>query len=257
MRLRSLEQSAPFLAYDNYPSMVPLQHFLSWHLLQRRSDYLLILTPWSSMSSAWPQFWSGCSRFQSAPLFAPFACTIFGTQISLLSTNLSEPSGMACSHSLWSLSLMIVCFHMSSDNDVTILTTTSGTHHPIDITPFTQLRSITFVLGAGRGVNRNQWVMQILSHISSPHLEDVVFKIHFSHSRAANVSDALEWCNVDSILQRSTFSGLRNVHFRCNFPSSVFGSTSDGPQSSSACASIMEHLPQCHARGIFRVDRWS
>jgi hypothetical protein len=125
-------------------------------------------------------------------------------------------------------------------------------HHPIDIRHVTQLRSITFMLGA---VNQSRWVTEILSHISSARLEDVTFTVHCSNwcrrgVHLHNVSNALEWRNVDAVLQHSTFSGLRNVHFRCNFPLSDFGWGLE------SLASVVQHLPLCHARGIFHVDEW-
>ena len=141
-----------------------------------------------------------------------------------------------------------------------MLTTTSGhatlTHHPIDARHLTQLRSITFTLSE-YGVNR--WVTHVLSRISSSHLEAVAFELQHWPDREVSLKEifnALEWHAVDVILQRSTFSGLRNVDFRCKLPSPVFGSTSDKPQSSSAYPTVMQRLlPQCHARGIFHLDR--
>ena len=153
----------------------------------------------------------------------------------------------------------MVCFRMPSDYDVTMLTTTSGfaslTHHPIDARHLTQLRSITFTLSE-YGVNR--WVTQVLSRLSSSRLEAVVFELRQRPDIELSLNEifnALEWHVVDVILQRSTFSGLRKVHFRCKLPSAVFGSTSDTPRSSSAYSTVMQRLPQCHARGIFHLDR--
>jgi hypothetical protein len=133
------------------------------------------------------------------------------------------------------------------------------------MTPLIQLRSITFVLDSGR----NRWITQILSRISSTRLEDVAFKLLSTPGRGVSsnaVYNALEWRSVDAILQRSTFSSLRNVHFLSFFPLVIFDSDSDdsddsdsafdGPQSSSARTSVMQRLPQCLARGICGVDQW-
>jgi hypothetical protein len=93
--------------------------------------------------------------------------------------------------------------------------------------------------------------------MSSAHLEDVAFRLHFSRKRGGSsdeISTALEWHDVDAILQRAAFFRLRRVRFQSNIPFSV-GSTSGGPQSSSAWTSIIQHLSQCHARGILRVDQ--
>jgi hypothetical protein len=145
-----------------------------------------------------------------------------------------------------------------SGDDLAMLTTTSARYHSIDITPPTRLRSIEFMLIGDRSANRSRCVTQILSCISSAHLEHVVFKPcnRFDFVGEVN-SNAREWHNVDSILQRSTFSRLRDVYFRCTPPSSVVGWTSDGQFSSHAAyISIIQRLPQCHARGILRVDQW-
>jgi hypothetical protein len=112
----------------------------------------------------------------------------------------------------------------------------SGTHHSIDMTSLTQLRSIEFMILVGS--NQSQWVTQILSQISSAHLEDVEFKLVFFYSE--DFPNALEWNNVDAVLQCSTFSRLRNIYFR--------------QSSQAARTTVIGHLPQCHARGILRVD---
>jgi hypothetical protein len=127
-----------------------------------------------------------------------------------------------------------------------MLITTSATNYSNDITPLTHLRSIQFDLCGGDPVNPNQWVTQVLSHVSSVHLEDVSFQLHYS---CYDLSEALEWSEVDVILQRSTFSDLRTLSFvQC-----VFTLTSAGPQPF-AGTSIAQRLPQCAARGILRVD---
>jgi hypothetical protein len=136
-----------------------------------------------------------------------------------------------------------------------MLTITSVTHHFIDITPLTQLRSIEFKVFVGLNGNQNRWVTHILSQISSAYLEDVVFKLDFVLRTSGNVSNILEWNNVDAVLQRSTFSSLRNVRFLPNLSFASFDSTSDRPQLSSLHMSIMECLPQCHARGIVHIDQ--
>jgi hypothetical protein len=131
------------------------------------------------------------------------------------------------------------------------------------MTSLTRLRSIRFALGAEHGVNRSRWVTQILSHMSSARLENVVFKLRFSRSGGVNsdeildeISNALEWHDVDAVLQRTAFSRLRSVHFRSNIPFPV-GPTSDRPQSSGSSArmSIQQYLPQCHVRGILRFGQ--
>jgi hypothetical protein len=108
----------------------------------------------------------------------------------------------------------------------------SGAHHSIDVTPLTHLRSIRFMLGSA---NHNPWVTQILTQISSGHLEEVVFHLAGLAFRfGPGISGALEWREVDTILQRATFSRLKNVKFR--------GRPRSEP--------VMEYLPRCHARGI-------
>ena len=90
----------------------------------------------------------------------------------------------------------------------------------------------------------------------SARLEEVVFITHLSHharNDSGQISDALEWQNLDPILQRNTFSHLKQVHFSCTNPLAV-DSTSDDPRLSSARTSITQLLPQCHARGILHVD---
>jgi hypothetical protein len=122
---------------------------------------------------------------------------------------------------------------LSSDIDWTMLTSTSGTHLSIDITPLTQLRSIEFIVDVVD--DQNPWVTQTLSRISSTHIKDVTFKLVFFDGK--DIADTLEWSNVDAILQHSTFSRLRKVHFRW-LPS---------------LAGVMQRLPHCAARGILRV----
>jgi hypothetical protein len=85
--------------------------------------------------------------------------------------------------------------------------------------------------------NHNPWVTQILTQISSGHLEEVVFHLAGLAFRfGPGISGALEWREVDTILQRATFSRLKNVEFRGARP----------PFSAQA----LERLPRCHARGI-------
>jgi hypothetical protein len=139
---------------------------------------------------------------------------------------------------------------------LTNLTITSVTRHFIDIPSLTQLRSIEFDVLVGPDGNKNRWITQILSQISSADLEDVVFNVFFSSGTSGAVSTVLEWKSVDAVLQRSTFSGLRNVRFVSNLSFASFDSTSDQPQLSSSHTSITERLPQCHARGIVHVDHW-
>jgi hypothetical protein len=118
--------------------------------------------------------------------------------------------------------------------NLTVLTTISGTHHSIDITPLTHLRSIRFVLNSAY---RNRWVTQILSQISSVHLEEVVFALQtFVWGFGFGIAGALEWSEVDAVLQCSTFSQLRNVELQ------------SGRRAFSA--RVIKLLPRCHARGI-------
>jgi hypothetical protein len=131
---------------------------------------------------------------------------------------------------------------------LTMLTPTSVTRHPIDITPLTRLRSIQLVLQYS--TNRNRWVTQILSQISSVHLEHVVFQMYpFAGSIDIGLSNALEWSEVDAILQSSTFSRLKNVEVRSGTRLWNTGQVPDPQRPFSA--QIIERLPQCHARGIF------
>jgi hypothetical protein len=117
------------------------------------------------------------------------------------------------------------------------------------------------VVEAGYSANANRWVTQVLSRISSAQLEDVVFELVFPpHDgiTSGNVANSLEWHNVDVILQRSTFSSLKNVRFWCNLPLYIplfmISSPTDRLPLSSAHTRIMEGLSQCHARGIVSVD---
>jgi hypothetical protein len=131
---------------------------------------------------------------------------------------------------------------------LTMLTPTSVTRHPIDITPLTRLRSIQLVLQYS--TNRNRWVTQILSQISSVHLEHVVFQMYpFAGSIDIGLSNALEWSEVDAILQSSTFSRLKNVEVRSGTRLWNTGQVPDPQRPFSA--QIIERLPQCHACGIF------
>jgi hypothetical protein len=112
--------------------------------------------------------------------------------------------------------------------------------------PLTRLRSIEFII-FGSAI-RIRWITQILSHISSARLENVVFKLRSSHRgevSSGDVSNTLEWQNVDAVLQRPTFSSLRHVHLM-----STYGT--DVPLS--PLGHIPQLLPQCHARGIVRVN---
>jgi hypothetical protein len=70
-----------------------------------------------------------------------------------------------------------------------------------------------------------------------------------------DVSDVLEWHDVDAVLQDSTFSHLRNVYFLSDRPFSVLDWTLDEPQPSPTRANVLQRLPLCHARGIFRVGQ--
>jgi len=126
----------------------------------------------------------------------------------------------------------------------------------IDITPLTRLRSIQFMFTSGRGANRSQSVVQILSSMSPSKLEDVVFRPCNQFDVVEEIdSHAREWRAVDAILQSSAFSCLRNVHFQWTFLSSGFCSWSDSQRLSSQAerTSIIQHLPGCHARGILHV----
>jgi hypothetical protein len=133
--------------------------------------------------------------------------------------------------------------------DLTVLTTTSGMSSSIDITPLTHLRSIHFVLQNLHHANRNRWVTKILSQISSVHLEDVAFQLYaFTGSPDTDLSDALEWDELDAILQRPTFSRLKNVWFQTGLP---LWNTVQAPDPQRLfSAQLMEGLPRCRARGI-------
>jgi hypothetical protein len=125
---------------------------------------------------------------------------------------------------------------------------TSGTRHPIDITPLTRLRSIEFVLQT-YPQNRNQWVTEILSQISSVHLEDVIFQMYpFTGHIDIGLSHALEWSEVDAVLQSSTFSRLRNVEVRSG--TRLWDIIPESDPQRPYSAQVMERLPRCHARGI-------
>ena len=117
-----------------------------------------------------------------------------------------------------------------------MLTMKPGARVSIDITPLTHLRSIQFELCNGRHVE----IIQILSQISSVLLEDVAFQEH-SIFDGENLHHCLEWGEVVTILQRSTFSRLRNVYFW-------------QLQSWAPRTSVVQLLPRCAGRGILRVD---
>ena len=131
-----------------------------------------------------------------------------------------------------------------------MLTTISGTRYSSEIAFLTRLRSIQFELRRGDRENPNRWITQILSRISSAHLEDVSFKLRSSFDK---LSEALEWSEIDVILQRPRFSGLKNLCFdQCYF--FVTAEEMKGP--SVARTTIPHRLPQCAARGILRVEPW-
>ncbi len=137
--------------------------------------------------------------------------------------------------------------------NLTVLTTASGMRPSIDITPLTHLRSIHFVLQKIRCANRNRWVTKILSQISSVHLEDVSFQSYalalaFTSSPDTDLFYALEWDELDAILQRPTFSRLKNVWFQTGLP---LWNTVEAPDPQRLFSSqIMGYLPRCRARGI-------
>jgi hypothetical protein len=132
-----------------------------------------------------------------------------------------------------------------------VLTTSSGTRHSIDIAPLTHLRSIQLELHTLHPANRNRWVTQILSQISSVHLEAVAFQMfqYVGDIIDFDLSDVLEWSEVDAILQHSTFSRLKNVEIRSSLR---LRKTFPAPEPQRPfSAEIVELLPRCHARGIF------
>jgi hypothetical protein len=99
--------------------------------------------------------------------------------------------------------------------NLAVLTTTFGMRYSIDMTPLKDLRLFHLELEGLRPSHRNRWVSRILSRISSAHLEDVVILLHSSaRSIGVDLSNVLEWSEVDAILQRSTFSRLKNVEVR-------------------------------------------
>jgi hypothetical protein len=103
------------------------------------------------------------------------------------------------------------------------------------------LRSIEFVLHGG--ANKNRWITNILSQVSSGHLEHVAFQLHRLLARADfDLASVVEWSSVDVVLQRSVFSRLRNVEVRCDKPLWIKRPFS---------VQVMEQLPRCHARGVF------
>jgi hypothetical protein len=106
------------------------------------------------------------------------------------------------------------------------------------------LRSSQFGLGGGLSAN-NRWILHILSQMSSVHLEDVVFQLsRFEGPSDSDISSALEWSEVDAILQSSTFSRLRNVELRCRL---FYDSP---PRRRPFPTQVINRLSRCHARGI-------
>jgi hypothetical protein len=127
-----------------------------------------------------------------------------------------------------------------------VLTTTPVTLHSIDMTSLKNLRFIRLALQRGYPADQNRWVTRMLSQISSVHLEDVVLELcPFTSSIMYDLDTALEWSEVDAILQHSTFTRLRNVELQ-----STTWDKAAPILDPMFHAQAIERLPQCHARGI-------
>jgi hypothetical protein len=81
----------------------------------------------------------------------------------------------------------------------------------------------------------------MLSQISAAHIEEVGLEINIGyHDEVGQV----RWNEIDAALQHSSFSGLKTVSIR------VVPWEERSPK---AVQWVMDHMPQCHARGILRV----
>jgi hypothetical protein len=96
----------------------------------------------------------------------------------------------------------------------------------------------------------NPAVKQVLSQIVSLHMQEVAFIYSVKNNDGL---DGDLWLELDAILARPQFSGLRRVSI----------SPSPAPPFASYYVAdhkwFVRHLPQCHARGIlFPIDsKWS
>jgi hypothetical protein len=114
-----------------------------------------------------------------------------------------------------------------------------GSHWPFDLRRNTCLRSVQIKLDSG--YDDTGLVMQMLSQISSARIEEVGLIISAGED---DLVDEVRWDEIDAALQHSSFSGLRSVNVRVV---QRVGWNSD------AVPWVMDHMPQCHARGILHV----
>ena len=86
-----------------------------------------------------------------------------------------------------------------------------------------------------------RWLAQILSRISSIHMDEIVLELLPSFDSKSN---ALEWRAMDTVLQQQEFSRLSTFKIR------FLTATSTPSQIPAEEQFYIDNLPQCNARGI-------
>jgi hypothetical protein len=106
------------------------------------------------------------------------------------------------------------------------------------------LRSLQFEFNLDDPSDDARLVTQMLSQISSAHMEEVGLEISVgSDDRVGQV----RWNEIDAALQHSSFSGLKTVSVRVVQWPFLYDSDQH------VVSRIKDLMPICHARGILRV----
>jgi hypothetical protein len=118
----------------------------------------------------------------------------------------------------------------------------SDNHWPINLRHNTRLRSLQIELGHDSAYDETRLVKQMLSQISSAHMEEVGLEI------VVGDIGQLRWNEVDAALQHSSFSGLGTVIVRVVPWPFIYDCDPN------IVSWIKDHMPGCHACGILHVQ---
>ncbi|OCH95123.1 hypothetical protein OBBRIDRAFT_643745 [Obba rivulosa] len=119
---------------------------------------------------------------------------------------------------------------------------------PLDLSPCTGLRVLAFsplrlCRDNPHHIRSFAWVSLLLSQVSSPNLEHVIFRFRAGASNISDLDD-FEWDRIDGALSHSRFSKLRRVTFEFCRGKDLVGVV--GPY-------VKNRVPQLNAKGILLV----
>jgi hypothetical protein len=110
----------------------------------------------------------------------------------------------------------------------------------------TSLRSLTFICNPQSTSGRPmEWVLSLLSQVSSPYMEEVDFWVNF-----APCKEQVDWAKMDRLFAKPEFAGLRVIRL-CLHHLPAHGRL----QGQAETAFIRDMLPGCEARGVLHITK--